>query len=57
MHNIEHRARGILASAAEGGFHFKSVVVETYPIPHDGPVGRMLRSPGRHRGARCTYTS
>jgi hydroxyquinol 1,2-dioxygenase len=44
----EHRARGILASAADGSFHFKSIVAEAYPIPHDGPVGRLLRSLGRH---------
>jgi len=41
-------ARGILASAADGSFHFKSIVAEAYPIPRGGPVGRMLRSLGRH---------
>ena len=44
----EHRARGILTSDADGGFHFKSIVAEPYPIPHDGPVGRMLQALGRH---------
>ena len=44
----EHRARGILASGADGGFHFTSIVPEPYPIPHDGPVGRMLQALGRH---------
>ncbi len=43
----EHRARGVLASAADGRFHFKSVVAVPHPIPNDGPVGRMLRSLGR----------
>jgi len=42
------RARGILASGADGGFHFKAIVAAPYPIPHDGPVVRMLRSLGRH---------
>ena len=44
----EPRARGILASGADGRFHFKSIVAEPYPIPNDGPVGRMLRTLGRH---------
>jgi len=44
----EHRARGILATGADGAFHFKSIVAEPYPIPHDGPVGRMLEALGRH---------
>ena len=44
----QHRARGILASDAEGRFHFKSIVAEAYPIPHDGPVGKMLAKLGRH---------
>jgi hydroxyquinol 1,2-dioxygenase len=44
----QHRARGVLASGADGSFHFKSVVAEPYPIPHDGPVGRMLKALGRH---------
>jgi hydroxyquinol 1,2-dioxygenase len=43
-----HRARGVLKSSADGGFHFKSIVAEAYPIPHDGPVGRMLEKLGRH---------
>jgi hydroxyquinol 1,2-dioxygenase len=44
----EHRARGVLASDADGAFHFKSIVAEAHPIPHDGPVGRMLQALGRH---------
>lgn len=44
----EHRARGILASDADGAFHFRSIVAAAYPIPHDGPVGRMLQALGRH---------
>ena len=44
----QHRARGILASDAEGRFHFKSIVAEAYPIPHDGPVGKLLDKLGRH---------
>jgi hydroxyquinol 1,2-dioxygenase len=44
----EHRARGTLHADAEGRFHFKSIRAEAYPIPHDGPVGRMLDALGRH---------
>ncbi|WP_027214062.1 intradiol ring-cleavage dioxygenase [Burkholderia sp. WSM2232] len=43
-----HRARGVLHSLADGSYHFRSIVAEPYPIPHDGPVGRMLEALGRH---------
>jgi hydroxyquinol 1,2-dioxygenase len=42
------QGRGRLKSAADGSFHFKSVTPESYPIPHDGPVGRMLEALDRH---------
>ena len=44
----QHRARGVLTSGADGGFHFRSILAEPYPIPHDGPVGRLLQQLGRH---------
>jgi hydroxyquinol 1,2-dioxygenase len=44
----EHRARGRLRSEKDGRFHFRSILAEAYPIPHDGPVGRMLAALGRH---------
>jgi hydroxyquinol 1,2-dioxygenase len=43
-----HQARGVLTSGADGRFHFKSIVAEAYPIPHDGPVGALLDKLGRH---------
>lgn len=43
-----HRARATLRSGPAGEFHFRSIVAEAYPIPHDGPVGRMLDALGRH---------
>lgn len=43
-----HRARGRLRTDAQGRFHFKSILAQPYPIPHDGPVGKMLESLGRH---------
>lgn len=44
----EHRARATLHADANGHFHFKSIRAEAYPIPHDGPVGKMLAALGRH---------
>jgi hydroxyquinol 1,2-dioxygenase len=43
-----HRARGTVHSGPDGEFYFRSIRPEAYPIPHDGPVGRMLDSLGRH---------
>src|SRR5437868_5800714 len=43
-----HRGRGSLRADAQGRYHFRSIVAECYPIPQDGPVGRMLRAMGRH---------
>jgi hydroxyquinol 1,2-dioxygenase len=43
-----HRARGVLHSLADGSYHFRSIVAQPYPIPHDGPVGKMLAGLGRH---------
>jgi hydroxyquinol 1,2-dioxygenase len=31
-----------------GRFHFWTIKPKAYPIPHDGPVGRMLEAQGRH---------
>lgn len=44
----EHRARATLNADARGAFHFKTIRAEAYPIPHDGPVGKMLEALGRH---------
>ncbi|WP_144161706.1 intradiol ring-cleavage dioxygenase [Paraburkholderia sp. BCC1885] len=44
----EAHGRGTLRSQADGTFHFRSITAESYPIPHDGPVGRMLTALGRH---------
>lgn len=42
------RARATLQADEQGGFHFKTIRAEAYPIPHDGPVGRLLEVLGRH---------
>ena len=49
---LDHaQARGTFHSNDQGQYFFKSIVAEPYPIPTDGPVGRMLdatrRSPMR----------
>jgi hydroxyquinol 1,2-dioxygenase len=44
----EHLGRGVFHADPQGHFHFKSIVAECYPIPDDGPVGRMLTALGRH---------
>lgn len=40
--------RGVFRADAQGRFHFRCVRPEFYPVPNDGPVGRMLLATGRH---------
>jgi hydroxyquinol 1,2-dioxygenase len=40
--------RARLRSDAEGKFHFRCITPVSYPVPHDGPVGKMLVACGRH---------
>ncbi|GAA0907675.1 intradiol ring-cleavage dioxygenase [Pseudonocardia zijingensis] len=40
--------RGLFRTDAEGAFAFRTVLPSHYPIPTDGPVGRMLQATGRH---------
>jgi len=40
-------ARAHLFSDADGGYRFWGLAPTPYPIPHDGPVGRMLEAVGR----------
>lgn len=42
------QARGRLLSGADGRYAFRTILAEAYPIPHDGPVGRLLAALGRH---------
>ncbi len=54
LYDVQHQgldhaqSRGILQADDDGRFHFRSIVAVPYPIPHDGPVGRMLDATGRH---------
>ncbi|KAL3481099.1 Intradiol ring-cleavage dioxygenase [Aspergillus californicus] len=40
--------RGVLRSNDDGLFWFNAIVPVPYPIPMDGPVGKMLTALGRH---------
>jgi hydroxyquinol 1,2-dioxygenase len=40
--------RGKFRSDAEGRYLIRTVLPVNYPIPSDGPVGRMLKATGRH---------
>ena len=40
-------ARGQLFTDEDGGYRFWAITPTPYPIPHDGPVGRMLQAVGR----------
>ena len=40
--------RGRFLTDASGAFAFRTVRPVDYPIPDDGPVGRMLHATGRH---------
>jgi hydroxyquinol 1,2-dioxygenase len=42
------KARGRIRTDAEGHYWFRSIRPTFYPVPTDGPVGRMLRMMGRH---------
>jgi hydroxyquinol 1,2-dioxygenase len=40
--------RGLFTADGDGRFWFRTVVPSHYPIPTDGPVGRLLEASGRH---------
>jgi len=40
--------RAVMESDKEGSFWFKAIVPVPYPIPHDGPVGQLLKKLKRH---------
>jgi hydroxyquinol 1,2-dioxygenase len=52
LYDVQHddgrtAARGHLFSDAEGRYSFWGVTPTPYPIPYDGPVGKMLAAVGR----------
>ena len=44
----ERRARGVLRTDAAGRTRFHTILPTAYPVPTDGPVGRLLLASGRH---------
>jgi protocatechuate 3,4-dioxygenase beta subunit len=44
----EFNLRGVFRTGEDGRYWFRAVKPKYYPIPHDGPVGRMLNHLGRH---------
>ena len=44
----EMNLRGVFRTDAQGRFHFRCVTPSFYPVPNDGPVGRMLVATERH---------
>jgi len=42
------KARGRIRTDAQGRYWFRSIRPTFYPVPTDGPVGRMLRKMARH---------
>jgi protocatechuate 3,4-dioxygenase beta subunit len=44
----ELNLRGLFTADDEGRFWFRTIVPRFYPIPVDGPVGRLLQATSRH---------
>ena len=42
------QARGKITADADGRYGFRTIKPVSYPIPTDGPVGKMLNGMGRH---------
>jgi catechol 1,2-dioxygenase len=45
---VSGNLRGRFTSEADGTYEFQTIRPVPYPIPNDGPVGKMLRSVNRH---------
>jgi catechol 1,2-dioxygenase len=44
----ERNLRGLFTADDDGQFWFRTIVPRYYPIPSDGPAGRLLAATGRH---------
>ena len=40
--------RGVFKTDPQGRFSFRTILPRYYPVPTDGPVGKMLKAAGRH---------
>jgi catechol 1,2-dioxygenase len=46
--DVNGNLRGRFTSESDGTYEFQTIRPVPYPIPNDGPVGKMLRSVNRH---------
>ncbi|PNU06413.1 intradiol ring-cleavage dioxygenase [Novosphingobium guangzhouense] len=44
----DYNLRGLFTSEADGRYWFQTVKPRFYPIPYDGPVGKLLKAVDRH---------
>lgn len=44
----DYNLRGVFTTKADGRYWFRAVKPKFYPIPDDGPVGKLLAGLGRH---------
>jgi catechol 1,2-dioxygenase len=44
----DYNLRGVFTTDAEGRYSFRTVKPSGYPVPVDGPVGRLLEATARH---------
>ncbi len=44
----QYNLRGRFRTRDDGSYRFVTVRPVSYPVPHDGPVGKLLRATGRH---------
>lgn len=44
----DYNLRGVFTTGADGSYWFRAVKPKFYPIPDDGPVGKLLGALGRH---------
>jgi catechol 1,2-dioxygenase len=47
-HQPEFNLRGVFRTGEDGSYWFKAIKPKFYPIPADGPVGKLLEDLGRH---------
>jgi hydroxyquinol 1,2-dioxygenase len=45
---VTRRARAVMHSDDQGRLRFRALLPTPYPVPTDGPVGRLLLATGRH---------
>ncbi|MBE0414915.1 MAG: 6-chlorohydroxyquinol-1,2-dioxygenase, partial [Yoonia sp.] len=43
-----HNNRGVFTTGPDGRYWFQGIKPVSYPIPDDGPVGKLLENLGRH---------